>query len=1295
MERRSSFRQVIQHAAFVHLDGGAKWPCTITDFCTQGMLLSFTTTVEQAIKAGMSTDSESSFAVSFKGPDEQPCQLQVVVARLIGGAAGVQFVADESAIVNALMNLSEGSRSSAIPRQELKPILDSCAQLAQQFAQPLMQTVQPLLASEVEASALNASTDQRANMLMELSKRIMREGRRVQTEFLQSLNDPVMFLRKEYGADQEMSDRLSLIGKGEFEHWLTSRVLITKAESLYRQQLLPLKTRLDALGLGAEQRQQSPFGPELFVLAFRSAIQPFTEDGRTEKLLFSVFEKHFMQSLEPCYVALNELLVKHGVLPELDLRKQLRKQQQEQARKSTENEESKSTDANQTEPQDKKSTETPTVEALEEPRFRYGQANNVSPFPSALDHSVTATTAPFSHVTEQGSDEAFQQNQAAARQAYENVLGLVRSLHANDAGQGQSRANIVEKYSSQEVSEGLASLQAASLESSEAEGRSESLLDRVLENLSQSQEGEKGIHQEQQVAIDVVDRFFASLKHNPRLSQNAKQQLNRLEIPVLKVLLKDENFFGEQSNSVREVMNRIAQLGAAGSRLSPQNQSKVESLVQQILQNFEQDTSVFDRALETLNELTERQNQLYHKNVERVASAAEGVHRVEQAKLAVATELNQRLAGRQIPKAVNSLLENGWRDLLNLLHIKHGGNSEVWNEHLEVLDSLIQFSDSPETPLDMKALLQTIQAGLKTISASDAPSAVVRDELKALFSEAPNGRQEMVEVGVESLPETEDSLEEKNARKLGHLKPWVLRAKAIAVGSWIEFKKDDKPVQYMRLVWIAQGYSKFVFVNHQGMKVTELGLFKCAAYLKDGVITPDPLYEEPIVKQGLDDMVKDVYEKMAYDSCHDPDSGLMNRAEFCRQVRHTMGTGMHSTPCCLLYVRVVEYMSGLRVELSQTVLSKLTEILESVDGQEQIVSRLNGSDFVVFSVTEDLEMLNLRCSEQLSLFKEERSGGSDVRYKISESRAHLGFNNPESMIGHAVEPLGEVFDEDFQTDEKILTDSAERVAAPKPSLPPLPEAADDFMTEVVPAVEIKEEQEPVTPSALDDNFDIYCQRSVPLAEKAQHADQYELVCSKAGTGLLFEPESEAQAQSLDQWWLERLVSRTIAPEPEWDGLDTVRVKLSGYALNDDRLTSQLIALSDQGSLDASQIWFDVYDSAAIENVHAAADRMLHLSEKGYKFCLDQFGSSQAPFRLLKALPAHLIKIDEAYIGKLNTDDSDETDAESIVEVAHYLGKEVLASSVDTAICLQRMKRLGIDYAQGSTIAEYERLVTAS
>ncbi|WVM89683.1 hypothetical protein UMZ34_04100 [Halopseudomonas pachastrellae] len=52
--------------------------------------------------------------------------------------------------------------------------------------------------------------------------------------------------------------------------------------------------------------------------------------------------------------------------------------------------------------------------------------------------------------------------------------------------------------------------------------------------------------------------------------------------------------------------------------------------------------------------------------------------------------------------------------------------------------------------------------------------------------------------------------------------------------------------------------------------------------LRDGRLSLLSEAALPAVEQGLDALVQKVYDKLAFDSCHDPLTGFLNRKAFCR-----------------------------------------------------------------------------------------------------------------------------------------------------------------------------------------------------------------------------------------------------------------------------------------------------------------------------------------------------------------------------------------------------------------------------
>ena len=1259
-ERRSTRRIPIQLDAHLRLDDGAGWSCVISDFCFKGMFVKFKSEETPVIKSYMEDNQQCHISLSFTIGNLQnktnAYHISAEIVHLIDGAIGIRFTKEHTAEIQALLSVQLPETKTDITAVAIKETISECTRKIQEFTLDILVQIYPDIVEEIKIASVKTYSDQTANAMMASATRMDAQSKEFQSLFLTSLQDPVGSYNQSITSGSGMTERLSLIDKGEFEDWLTSRVITTRAETNYRSDLLPLKMRLNSIGVGSSHQIQCVFGPVLIVEAFHTAITPQRLVSQAEKIAYKVFDKKLMSALAELYQALNGIMVEHKILPQLKLNAGV---QNEEDR--TPPNKSVRGKASSEKVSDRPDTTSAEVSAHPERLF-----SSLPPF-SAENKSAEANPTSNSGLS-QGDTGTTQQN----------VVGLMRTLNRGGASQQQVVSEHIgsgdDNYSETELIAGLAELQTSSV-ANDDEGKT-SLLERVLDNLAQVGSDTKDIDENQKVAIDVVDRFFLSMRKNPKISIEAKQHLLKLEVPVLKVLLKDENFFDDQASSVRAVMNRIAQLGAKGSRLNPASRKRVNTLVHQIVDEFEQDTKVFDYVLAELDMIIERQNQLYVKNVERVAAAADGVHRVEEAKVAVAREMNKRFENKEIPTAVLTLVEHGWKDLLNLIFIQQGGNSEAWHSHLAILDDLIAFGDDPKIPLDVKSILPKIQEGLKSVSGSSLDLNVVRDQLKDLIHKAPQGQHSVKEADLQEIPETEEDIIRHNVSKSQALKTWILKAKLFLPGTWLQYRKAKQEAQYIRLVWVAKGFSKFVFVNHQGMKVVELGLFKLATYLKDGRIIEEFGYEEPMVNQSLDDMVKDVYEKLSYETSHDEGSGLLKKPEFCRQVKLMMKAGQKSSLCSLIYLTFKvgsNKIATLDIGFSKRVASTLKEL----NGELSEVGRVNDSDFVLFTLEAGLDMLKIRCQESLVLLcGDDKYKGLGLEVFVEETQVHLGFKNPELMIQTAHDVLfnatvNEVNEEVEETDKNAVLSS--------PNI-------NDASLEGVEAAN----SAPDTASFEDFSFEVFVQRAKPVDEEL-HSEHVNLICSINGSGVVYEPENEEHALALDHWWLQLLVQRFQNHDPFIDGMEFVRVKLSAYAFDNDDFKSTLLDLCSSGDLDPQFICFDIYDCSHMEDVHSSSDRMRQLVSKGFRFSLDHFGSSRSPFAFLKVLPVKMISIDESFMEKLNDVDGDEVEASSIAEVAHYLGKKVLATSVDTAICLQRMTRLGVDYVQGSTVSEPVRL----
>jgi len=183
--------------------------------------------------------------------------------------------------------------------------------------------------------------------------------------------------------------------------------------------------------------------------------------------------------------------------------------------------------------------------------------------------------------------------------------------------------------------------------------------------------------------------------------------------------------------------------------------------------------------------------------------------------------------------------------------------------------------------------------------------------------------------------------------------------------------------------------------------------------------------------------------------------------------------------------------------------------------------------------------------------------------------------------------------------------------------------------------------------------------------------------------------------AIDRWVIQHL----LLDSPPYPLLaDTARrtemnyaINLSGASLNDDRF---LIFLEDalrRTHMATPALCFEITETVAVANFGRVREVMQHLRQFGCRFALDDFGSGMSSFSYLKNLPVDSLKIDGALVRNIVDDAADLAMVEAITRVGSVLGLKTVAEFVETDATLQRLREIGVDYAQGYAIHRPEPL----
>ena len=183
---------------------------------------------------------------------------------------------------------------------------------------------------------------------------------------------------------------------------------------------------------------------------------------------------------------------------------------------------------------------------------------------------------------------------------------------------------------------------------------------------------------------------------------------------------------------------------------------------------------------------------------------------------------------------------------------------------------------------------------------------------------------------------------------------------------------------------------------------------------------------------------------------------------------------------------------------------------------------------------------------------------------------------------------------------------------------------------------------------------------------------------------LFIPMAEETGHigALTEWVLGRAIEEQALLLHEGHEL-AMSVNLSGRLLGDAGFADLALDMI-RGA--RGPICLEVTETAVIENPETALAVIERLSANGVSISIDDYGSGLSSLAYLKQIPAHELKIDKAFIMKMDDAQRDALLVRSTIDLAHSLGLKVTAEGVETPVALSLLSGMGCDLAQGYLIA---------
>jgi hypothetical protein len=599
---------------------------------------------------------------------------------------------------------------------------------------------------------------------------------------------------------------LTLVADNELEESLAITSMIGKNESRLSRDLFAVNQRLSVICGGRKVEDASnPVAPAILAQAFRQALHELSADMRVKLIIYKLFDRYVLSSLEDLYQEINTELVRAGVLPQL--RHEVLRGDAKAAGAAGQ--------ATDEAAGDIPSDLLQTLHALFSARRGPAVGGNVGM------HALSSGPLPSAN----------------------ELLGALSVLQSQIASAGP--------------------LPYAQPDDAAALTREVLQLKGQLLTQIGALRGEKPSHVAtiDEDTIDLVGMLFEFILEDRNLPAAMQVMLARLQIPYLKAAILDRKLFAHRQHPARRLLDCLAEQAKSWSEESDRDHrlyDKVKSIVDQLLHDFDDDMGVFERLLVDLQQFQDVNKRRSELAEQRVAESTRGREKLEQARRRAAREILDRIGEHKLPPLVHGVLARAWANHLVLTLLRQGETSPEFKSALRFVDDFIASTKPATTPESRQMLRQmlpgierALRQGLANVAFQeqdierllgqlhtyyrqqlgetlDAAEVVAVDEDAAMLA-IPDSIQPVIDQG--TAPQ--DSVEEDLAEAPLDSPEWH-QVQALQPGTWLEFCLPDEPMTRAKLSWISPMSGRYLFVNRRGLKVADYSPQELTALLTDG-----------------------------------------------------------------------------------------------------------------------------------------------------------------------------------------------------------------------------------------------------------------------------------------------------------------------------------------------------------------------------------------------------------------------------------------------------------------------------
>ncbi|MEZ5441619.1 MAG: DUF1631 family protein [Lysobacterales bacterium] len=359
------------------------------------------------------------------------------------------------------------------------------------------------------------------------------------------------------------------------------------------------------------------------------------------------------------------------------------------------------------------------------------------------------------------------------------------------------------------------------------------------------------LSEEDEDTVDLVGLLFDQLGQGLSPVSHSHGLLTKLQVPVLKVALRDKRFFTQRKHPARLLLNEIAEAATLWVEDEDADRpmlDRMQLVVDRVIRDYDENDQLFDELLDDLGGHLKSVRRKAEVSEKRQIDAARGREKMDLSR-AAAVEATEALLAQHdaVPEALHSFLLQAWTDVLALSLLRQGPQGEDFQHDLGQAAQLLSLHAERTAPQAQRrqafeALARELADGVGSVGMVPDAFRPVQAALSAALGldeperEASAPTAAVLQQTLEARPKLGggQGAQESPSTILSSLRgqeQWELtaeevrmveRIKHLPFGTWFEFTRNQQgDLVRRKLSWFSPVTGRCLFVNARGAKVED------------------------------------------------------------------------------------------------------------------------------------------------------------------------------------------------------------------------------------------------------------------------------------------------------------------------------------------------------------------------------------------------------------------------------------------------------------------------------------------